>query len=605
MAPRFAFFVFACAAYLSVHAVFRWLGPVIFEGHGIEGWIAPGPVEYAHLLLSAVLPFFALAVLLYLAIGRWIRGATGFVVTAVVLLFLTLLLEVDMTWFRMSARHIGLTETRIFLFEDWKETVGLQKSDLVWFLKITAFHSVAYAGLLYASLQTWLRPKFLQVSPRTIGIICYCAIPLFVLDIATGAAAAAGIEDEQRRAFEARHPLRPDALRIAAGRLVGVEDHLDSINQRFARVEPAAEGGPNPLLAGTTYSGPPQPDILLLVIEGLNYQMARQLPVFARLRETSVVSDRHFSTGNVTNHGIVGLTHGAPTGFYGDPRRPQSAYVDALNRAGYRTRRFGIDIESFGQMDQYSTNYTDPTFVPGSGDELLGEMRSFLAGADAPQMAMVYYYWTHFPYFHDEKFARHQPEVPSDFNYGRRDLVDFQQEIRNRYQNCLDELDDWLGRMLAAIDLDNTIVVITADHGEEMFEHGRVSHAGGLWDLQIRTPLNLLVPGNVPRQVPDVTSHAHIFPAIAGLIGLDVERDPRPYDWPVAVSAQGNWIHRPREWVLMTQDAKFYFDSVEPGRLEIVAVTDLQDQSLLPLRPGDEPAVDRGLAILKAMRDAL
>lgn len=600
---RYGAFLAICAGYLSLHAAGRWFFYVIFRGHGATGWSAPGYADYAHLLISTALPFFALAALVYLIAARWVKSVRAIVLTAIAVYFFTLILELDMTWFAMSKRHVGLAEVGIFLFEDWRQTLGLKTSDFLRFGRIAAAHALIY-GLLAVLVVQWPRggSTLWQVSPKRLAMLSVGVIFLAALD--TGAVASAFADERenvQRVRFEERHPLRSIELSRLIGRLIDITDAVSEVNARLAKTNAAPAGAENPISSQISYEGPSRPNIVFLVIEGLNANLAREQPVFSRLRGESIVGEQHFSTGDATQYGIIGITHGAPVLFYGAKKKPQSAYVDALNRAGYRTRRFGVDVGSFAEMNDYTANFTEPTFEPKDSTELFQELRSYLADTTRPNMAVVYYSWTHWPYIHDRRFSRHLPEIPSDFDFARWDVRDYETQIRNRYLNCLDEMNDWLERFLPTVDRSKTILVITGDHGEEMFEFGRMTHSSGVWDLQIRVPMNILLPGNAPGELRGVTSHAHLFPAIAKFIGLEVKRELQAYDGPVALAAHTNYVSFPREWALVTAGAKFSFDMSQQGKIDIKTVTNLADESILPMTPENTPAIDHGLRILKAL----
>ncbi len=168
----------------------------------------------------------------------------------------------------------------------------------------------------------------------------------------------------------------------------------------------------------------------------------------------------------------------------------------------------------------------------------------------------VYYWRTHFPYVHRPRYRAHQPEVPGNFDYTRSNVRDYRQPITNRYLNCLDELDDWLGAVLKTIDLNNTIVVFTGDHGEEFFEEGRLSHCSSLDDPQIRTPMLIHIPGVKPRRLNIITSHADMMPTIADVLGWEslsvlgksiFEPGPRS-----AWVAMDNHEHTAKTWAIIT-----------------------------------------------------
>lgn len=87
---------------------------------------------------------------------------------------------------------------------------------------------------------------------------------------------------------------------------------------------------------------------------------------------------------------------------------------------------------------------------------------------------------------------------------------------RTRYQNALAHTDRQLGRVLdhlrATGRLDRTIVIVTADHGEEIEEHGKRGHGTTLYEESIHVPLVIRIPGVPGGQVDTPVSIAHVLP---------------------------------------------------------------------------------------------
>ena len=71
--------------------------------------------------------------------------------------------------------------------------------------------------------------------------------------------------------------------------------------------------------------------------------------------------------------------------------------------------------------------------------------------------------------------------------------------------------------------LSNAVVVLTADHGEEFYEHGAVGHGTNLFDETLRIPLLLHAPGRMPEIVPNSVSLLDVAPTILELIGAEPE----------------------------------------------------------------------------------
>jgi len=99
--------------------------------------------------------------------------------------------------------------------------------------------------------------------------------------------------------------------------------------------------------------------------------------------------------------------------------------------------------------------------------------------------------------------------------------------IRDQYDEGLAYTDDRICDFLEEnIDLDDTYVVITADHGEEFKDHDYMLHSS-LYDQVVRVPLIVIPPGNmakkykIPRRIPDQVRIVDLRPTILDMAGID------------------------------------------------------------------------------------
>ncbi|WP_165233295.1 sulfatase [Aquisphaera insulae] len=127
-------------------------------------------------------------------------------------------------------------------------------------------------------------------------------------------------------------------------------------------------------------------------------------------------------------------------------------------------------------------------------------------------------------------FDAHSPYVPpggaprpfSAATDPNRRLPD---RARDAYDDCLAYLDDRLGRLMDELGrrglLANSIVVITADHGEAFGEHGLMGHGISLYRHELHIPLLVIAPGRVPegRAVRGTASLCDIAPTLTTLAG--------------------------------------------------------------------------------------
>lgn len=89
-------------------------------------------------------------------------------------------------------------------------------------------------------------------------------------------------------------------------------------------------------------------------------------------------------------------------------------------------------------------------------------------------------------------------------------------------------VDDHIAKLRAKLEdlgvARKTIIVVTGDHGDEFFEHGRKGHHRTLYDEILRVPLIVYVPGVKPQrsEVTMETSTIDIMPTLLGLVGAPV-----------------------------------------------------------------------------------
>jgi arylsulfatase A-like enzyme len=106
----------------------------------------------------------------------------------------------------------------------------------------------------------------------------------------------------------------------------------------------------------------------------------------------------------------------------------------------------------------------------------------------------------------------------------RRDFA----EIERLYDGDVAHVDAEIRDLYADLErrgfLDNAIVIVTADHGEEFWEHGNMYHGKTLFDESVRVPLILIAPGyRAGQRVEQSVSLLDVAPTLVDLVGLPAE----------------------------------------------------------------------------------
>lgn len=167
-----------------------------------------------------------------------------------------------------------------------------------------------------------------------------------------------------------------------------------------------------------------------------------------------------------------------------------------------------------------------------SDQKNVADMLKFLKKRDKsrPFMTFMFFESPHARYYFPEESIIRKDYL-QDFNYATMSLESDIGLIFNRYVNACHHQDSQIKRILAFLEqehlLDNTVVIITGDHGEEFMEKGHWGHNSNFVEEQTRVPLVLYVPGREPEVVEHMTSHLDIPPTIMNLLG--VENPPSDY----------------------------------------------------------------------------
>jgi arylsulfatase A-like enzyme len=99
--------------------------------------------------------------------------------------------------------------------------------------------------------------------------------------------------------------------------------------------------------------------------------------------------------------------------------------------------------------------------------------------------------------------------------------------LKTLYERAVEDVDAAIRGLVADLRLrgilDDAIVVVTSDHGEEFREHGLMFHGSTLYEEQIRVPLVFVVPGMPAAVFEPRVSLVDVVPTLLQLIGVPPE----------------------------------------------------------------------------------
>lgn len=101
--------------------------------------------------------------------------------------------------------------------------------------------------------------------------------------------------------------------------------------------------------------------------------------------------------------------------------------------------------------------------------------------------------------------------------------------IKALYDETIFYLDRRLKKFFSSLLIEpiakKTIIIITADHGEEFFEHGNTGHGINLYNTNTAVPLIMYIPGIKKREIDNLVEGVDIFPTVANLLGISFPKN--------------------------------------------------------------------------------
>jgi arylsulfatase A-like enzyme len=292
---------------------------------------------------------------------------------------------------------------------------------------------------------------------------------------------------------------------------------------------------------------PPDCNVILISIDTLR---ADHLGAYGYERDTSPNLDRFARDAVVFENAISQSAWTTPahasmmTGlypwehglvFYKNPGRladEVTTLAELLGARGYRTAGFN------------GGGYVSDTFGLGAGFEIYEGTRFFRHNVDASIdwlerhgderfFLFLHAYDVHRPYIVPKPFdVFSDPEARFDMrgfcDSGQHPYEDEEElaYIVSQYDAGIRYADYVVGEFLSHLHneglLDRSIVVVTSDHGDELFEHGACDHIKSVYEELVHVPLMIRVPGAGARRVSSpVPASVAVTPTVLELLGAE------------------------------------------------------------------------------------
>ena len=243
------------------------------------------------------------------------------------------------------------------------------------------------------------------------------------------------------------------------------------------------------------------------------------LPAIDQLARDGVVFDQTVAPVPLSLPSHASLFTGRLPSAHG--ARVNGSTVDAgvptlaehFRAAGYRTGAFvgSVVLNRDRGLERGFDVYSDVRSPTGfrrfrrPASEVVDAAIGWINAADASP----FFLWVHL-------FDAHAP-------YAMPDALDASPN-GDPYTGAIALMDGQIGLLLRALEerhrLDRTAVIVTADHGESLGDHGERGHGIFVYESALRVPLIILWPGVEPRRISNLVQLIDLAPTVLALEGL-------------------------------------------------------------------------------------
>ncbi|MCR8922563.1 sulfatase-like hydrolase/transferase [Dasania sp. GY-MA-18] len=279
-------------------------------------------------------------------------------------------------------------------------------------------------------------------------------------------------------------------------------------------------------------------NIVWLVAESWRFDMLdpRIMPATSAFAADNIRYMHHYSGGNGTRMGMFTQFYGLYGSYWFDILRECKSplLIDTLIANNYQMKAFTSAKFTYPEFDKtIFSRFSDQQLHSDSeGHGWQRDQRNssklidYIENTQEPFFTFMFFESAHANYyFPDENII--EPEYLKNFDYLDTNIKKHIKGIKNRYINSSNHLDGQIARIIDSLKqsgkIDNTIIIITGDHGEEFMEKGRWGHNSTFSEEQVRVPLVLHIPGQAAAQQQFLSSHLDLPATVLHALGVDLD----------------------------------------------------------------------------------
>ena len=480
-----------------------------------------GITTASHFFLIGILPLLLSLLVYYLTKSNKITQ----VVNVLLSTFILVIVKLNAVIFEQFRYHISPIVLKLVF--------GKRSSDIFQFsttnIVIAVLFIIALFGLqfffFYLSKKVLLKKSQLKVKITMVGFVLFLLTSHLVY--AWSDANYFRPVTQIKNVFPVFYPLTADKLMMNLG-LVDLEKARQNEKMQVATTANTVQYPLQPIVS----ENPSKKNILYLVIDTWRngYMNAQITPNIYEFSKRCQVYTNHLSGSNMTTGGVFSLMYGIPATYFDTftGQKIAPVLITELQKQQYQ-----LQILSSSNLENPPFNRNAFANIPNLRLFSKGEKPSerdieindiWLNNFDKfdkqkPFFGFLFYDAAHgFDYPKDYPLAV-KPSL-SEVNYLELDDDYDPALLINRYKNSLHFIDGLIGKVIKQLEekgvLNNTIIVITSDHGQEFNDNkkGYWQHGGNFSDYQIHVPMMVFDASKAAKTYTQQTLHYDIAPTI-------------------------------------------------------------------------------------------
>lgn len=310
-------------------------------------------------------------------------------------------------------------------------------------------------------------------------------------------------------------------------------------------------------------------NIILIVIDSWRYDCLTEeiTPTLFEIAQQSQVFENHYSGSNMTTGGIFSLFYGIPATYYDSFTNYQKSpvLIDELLKQNYSMGIFSsstLENPTFNKNVfchiKNLRNFSDGNSPSERDCDVTSDCLAFLKNRnkEKPFFSFLFYDAAH-GFDYPDSFET--PFKPSIKNVNYLDLNDDYNALplKNRFKNSLNFIDHEIEKIIEALkdegELENSLIVITGDHGQEFNDNkkGYWQHGGNFSKHQIKVPFLLFDPSLEAKKHSHLSLHYDVVPTIMKNY-LGVKNDLNDYSTGKILFENSN-----RDWFVCGYNQKY------------------------------------------------